>query len=192
MGKLADEPLRDLLAAFASPSPAPAGGSASALASAVGVSLLTMAATLPRTRDGSDEDRQLLTAVSLVLGDLQHRLIDAIDQDAEAYRQVVSSRGAARQDAIAKAIDVPLEVMRLSTEALHAAPVVAARCHRPASSDVRVGVGLVRAGFAGARSSVQANLRGVGDVRYREAVEAEVDRLSNAAGVALDPPRAGS
>jgi formiminotetrahydrofolate cyclodeaminase len=192
MRKLADEPLRDLLTAFASPSPTPAGGAASALASAVGVSLLMMAAALPKTRSGSDEERQLLTANSLVLTGLQHQLTGAIDQDAQAYRQVIAARGDERQDAIRKATDAPLQVMRLSTEALKTAPGVAARCHRPASSDVRVGIALLRAGFTGARSSVQANLRRVSDERYRDAVQAEVDRLSVEAGVALDPPHSQS
>jgi formiminotetrahydrofolate cyclodeaminase len=185
---LADQPLRDLLAAFASPAPTPAGGSASALACAVGASLLMMAATLPKTRSGSDEDRQLLTAAALLLTGLQQQLTDAIDQDAQAYGQVVAARGAALQDAIKAAIDAPLQVMRLSAEALDVAPVVAARCHRPASSDVRVGAHLLRAGFAGARSSVQANLRRASDERYREAVEAEVGRLSSEAGVPIESP----
>jgi formiminotetrahydrofolate cyclodeaminase len=192
MRKLADAPLRDLLTAFASPSPTPAGGAASALVSAVGVSLLMMAAALPKTRSGSDEERQLLTANSLVLTGLQHQLTGAIDQDAQAYRQVIAARGDELQDAIRKATDAPLQVMRLSTEALKTAPGVAARCYRPASSDVRVGIALLRAGFTGARSSVQANLRRVSDGRYRDAVQAEVDRLSVEAGVALDPPHSQS
>jgi formiminotetrahydrofolate cyclodeaminase len=97
---------------------------------------------------------------------------------------VVAARGAARPEAIAKAIDVPLHVMRLSADALQIASGVAARCHRPAASDVRVAIELLRAGFAGARSSVLANLGGVNDDRHRDNLRAEVDRLSNEAGVA--------
>jgi len=186
---LADRPLKDLLAAFASPAPTPAGGSASALASAVGVSLLMMAATLSRTRSGSDEDRRLLNTASVALPGFQHQLTEAVDQDTEAYRQVVSAHGTALQDAIKGAIDVPLRVMRLSADALKTAPVVAARCHRAASSDVGVGIALLRAGFAGARSSAQANLRRVSDERYLEAVRGEIDRLSNEAGVPVEAPR---
>jgi methenyltetrahydrofolate cyclohydrolase len=192
MGKLADESLRNLLTAFASPAPTPAGGSASALASAVGVSLLLMAAALPKTRSGSDQERQLLTAASQLLTGLQHQLTGAIDQDAEAYRQVVAARGGELLEAMKKAIDAPLHVMRLSTEALKTARGVSASCHLPAASDVRVGIELLRAGFVGARSSVQANLRRVGDNRYRDAVQAEVARLSIEAGVANDPPDAES
>jgi methenyltetrahydrofolate cyclohydrolase len=189
---LADTSLKDVLAAFASPAPTPAGGSASALASALGVALLMMAATLPRTRSGSDEDRQLLNAASAPLPGFQLQLTEAIDQDAEAYRRVVSEHGVALQDAIKRAIDVPLRVMRLSADALKTASVVAARCHRAASSDVGVGIDLLRAGFAGARSSAEANLRRVSDERYLEAVRAEISRLSNEAGVPVDAPGSGS
>src|SRR5262245_12723186 len=140
MRPVADRPLRDLLAAFASAEPVPAGGSASALASAVGVSLLLMATRLPRTRSGTEEDRRLLTSASLVLARLQDRLTEAIDRDANAYRQLIAARGAARQDAIRGAIDAPLHAMRWSAEALTTAPVVAGRCHVPAATDVSVGI----------------------------------------------------
>jgi formiminotetrahydrofolate cyclodeaminase len=183
---LADERLRDLLAAFASPTPTPAGGSASALASAVGVSLLMMAAGLPRTREGSDEDRRLLTAASVALTSLQHALSDAIDRDADAYARVVSARGQERQPAIAAAIEVLLQVMRWSAEALKVAAVVAARCHRPAWSDVRVGIDLLHAGLAGARSSALANLRDVSDERSVDLVRAEIDRLTEEAAAAIE------
>jgi formiminotetrahydrofolate cyclodeaminase len=189
---LADERLRDLLAAFASPTPTPAGGSASALASAVGVSLLMMAASLPRTRAGSDEDRRLLTAASVALTNLQQALSNAVDRDADAYARVVSARGDARRSAIAAVIDVPLQVMRWSSEALQVAAVVAARCHRPASSDVRVGIELLHAGLAGARSTARANLRSVSDTRSVDLVRAEIDRLSEEAGAAIDAARTQS
>ena len=105
---------------------------------------------------------------------------------------MVAARGDELLEAMKKAIDVPLQVMRLSTEALKTAPGVSASCHLPASSDVRVGIELLRAGFVGARSSVQANLRRVGDNPYRDAVHAEVARLSVEAGVPNDPPHSES
>jgi formiminotetrahydrofolate cyclodeaminase len=187
---LADERLRDVLAAFASPTPTPAGGSASALASAVGVSLLLMAARLPKTRAGSDEDRRLLTEAAVALTRLQQALSEAIDRDADAYARLVSARGRARHAAIAAAIDVPLQVMRWSSDALKVAAVVAARCHPPASSDVRVGIDLLHAGLSGARSSALANLPGVSDERSVGLLRAEIDRLSEEAGAAIEAARA--
>ena len=154
---LVDQSLRELLAAFASPAPTPAGGSASALASAVGVSLLMMAASLARSRTGSAAEREALSLARDLLVPLQQGLTAAVDLDHEAYRQLVSIRRVsstsplsndqadqARQRALQRATDVPLEIMRMSCEAMRQAVTVAAHCHRPASSDVRVAIGLIR------------------------------------------------
>ena len=56
--------LAELLDAFASNHPVPGGGSAAALAGAVGASLLIMVAGLPKTRQGTDEERAALTAAA--------------------------------------------------------------------------------------------------------------------------------
>src|SRR5207247_3358089 len=128
---LIDGSVRDLLAAFSSSDPTPGGGSAAALASAVGASLLMMVAGLPKTRSGSDEDRNELAAARAALTDLRQHLAAAIDADTAAYDQVVaayrlakgtddekSARRAAIQRALREAIDVPLQLMRFSAAVL--------------------------------------------------------------------------
>jgi formiminotetrahydrofolate cyclodeaminase len=189
--RLVEKPLGEVLAAFAAPSPTPAGGAACALASAVGASLLSMVACLPTTGSGSDDDRATLSAATLALTGVRHRLADAIDADATAFAEVIAARrflkasggetGArtvAAEQAIRAATDVPLEVMRLSAAALQQAQAVAGRCHRAASSDVGVAIELLRAGFRGARSTVRSNLAGIGDAAFVGTVTAEVERLS--------------
>ena len=204
---LVDQSLRELLAAFASPAPTPAGGSASALASAVGVSLLMMAASLARSRTGSAAEREALSLARDVLVPLQQGLTAAVDLDHEAYRQLVSTRRVsstsplsndqadeARQRALQRATDVPLEIMRMSCEAMRQAVTVAAHCHRPASSDVRVAIGLIRAGFFGARSSARDNLARMADDAYVQAARADIERLllqADAAERALVEPARG-
>src|ERR1700674_984538 len=88
---LADQSVRDLLAAFSSSAPTPGGGSASALASAIGASLLLMVAALPRTRSGSEEDRSAMAAATAALAGVRDRLTAAIDGDTIAYDQVVAA-----------------------------------------------------------------------------------------------------
>ncbi len=196
---LTDQSIRDLLAAFQAPTSVPAGGSASALASAVGASLLMMVAALPKTRSGSNEDRKILAAALLALTGLQPELTEAIDADAAAYAQVAGARklprttdaeAAARKAAVERTLHaataVPLDVMRLSSLALKQAPGVAERGHRAASSDARVAIALLRAGFEGARSSVQSNLDGLTDAAFVEAVKVEVGQLCTTAREAAD------
>lgn len=183
-------PLRDLLAALASPAPTPAGGSASALASALGVSLLMMAASLVESRTDSAADREILSEAWRSLAPLQQALTAAVDDDSTAYEEVASARRLYRspankvigaptlQMALQGATDVPLQVMRMSTDALRLAVAVAERCHRPAISDVRVAIGLIRAGLTGAQSSAEADLALLANSPYVEGARAEIEELS--------------
>jgi formiminotetrahydrofolate cyclodeaminase len=188
---LTHKPLRDVIGAFASSEPTPGGGSASAVASAVGAALLLMVASLPKTRNGSNDDRSALTAAAGSLTSIQHQLTEAIDADSAAYDHVLSayrqpqatdlekrSRKAAVQRALKSATDVPLGVMRLSVDALKHAQVVAAHGHRAASSDLGTALALLQAGLEGARLNVRINLAGISDEAYVDAVKAESERLA--------------
>jgi len=197
--RLTDYSVRDLLSAFASKDPTPGGGSAAALASAVGASLLMMVSGLPKTRNGSDEDRAALTTAGGVLAGLREGLTKAIDADTAAYDRVVAAykmpkasadeqaaRKAAIQDALRGATDVPLGVVRLSAAALDQAIAVATHGHRAAASDVGVAVALLRAGARGARLNVEINIGSVSDTGYAGEVAAEIARLGDATLRAAD------
>jgi formiminotetrahydrofolate cyclodeaminase len=188
---LTSKSLRDVIAAFASSEPTPGGGSASALASSVGTSLLVMVASLPRTRDQSEDDRSALTFAVGALTGIQHQLTEAIDADSAAYGDVVSAyrqpktteaeqsaRRAAVERALRLATDVPLGVMRLSVDALTHAQAIAAHGHRAAASDVGVALALLQAGLEGARLNVRINLGAITDRAYVDAITAESERLS--------------
>ena len=196
---LVDKSIRDLLTAFSSTDPTPGGGSASALASAVGASLLIMVAGLPKTRNGSEDDRVALTTAAGRLAGIRTQLTHAIDADTTAYDQVVaaytlpkasadeqSARKAAIQQALRAATDVPLGVVRLSATALTEATAFAARGHRAAASDIGVAVALLRAGTRGARLNVEINAGSISDAAYADAVVAEAARVSDAAARAAD------
>ena len=177
---LRDLPLADLLAAFSSPNPTPGGGSAAALSSAIGASLLMMVAALPKTRNGSDEDRTALAAVGQQLSVIRERLAAAIDGDSAAYNGVVAaykrpkatteeqaSRKEAIQQSLRAATDVPLDVMRQSAHALDAATTVARHGYKSASSDIGVAIAMLRAGTTGAHLNVGINLESISDASYR-------------------------
>jgi len=194
---LVDKPLRDFFAALGSPNPTPGGGSATALASAAGTALLRMVAGLPKTRNGTDEERATLAAASSALAPIGDQLTRAIDDDASAYDRVTAAykrpktspdeqdeRKAAIQEALREATDVPLAVMTLTADALDHATAIAAHGHRGAASDVGVALALLRAGFHGARLNAEINLTGNKDAAYTDSVRAAVDRLANRAAAA--------
>jgi len=185
---LADRSVRDLLSAFSSSDPTPGGGSASALASAIGASLLIMVTGLPKTRNGSDEDRQALAAARAALEGLRQTLVNAIDADTKAYDEVVAAyklpkatagEQTARKEAIQRALraatDVPLGVVRASADALAHARSVEAHGNPNAASDVGVAVALLKAGAQGARLNVEINLGSVTDGGYADRVRTDLE-----------------
>jgi len=203
MSKLVNRPLPELLAEFASAGPTPGGGSAAALTSAVGLSLIAMVARMPRTKHGTDEDRQALDGVLLAVEHLAQHALDLVDDDAAAYDAVVAAyrkpkatedqkveRRSAIEAALRGAAEVPLEVMRSCRAGLGAA-LEAARTGNPsASSDVGVAVELLGAALRAAALNVRVNLSSLTETGYVDAVADECGRLESTAAQLADEVRA--
>ena len=185
---LTDKSVKSLLEDFRSPAPTPGGGSAAALAGAVGASLLTMVASLPKARAGHEEQLRHAGRRSAALATVLEALVD---RDSEAYELVVGAyrlpksteeqktlRALRIEDALKAAIAAPLEVMRACREGTTLATMLLEYGNPNASSDVRVGLELLRAGLRGAQMNVEINLGGLKDQTYADAVRAELARLS--------------
>jgi formiminotetrahydrofolate cyclodeaminase len=80
--------------------------------------------------------------------------------------------------------------MRACAAAIALGPVLQALGNANASSDVQVGLELLRAGLRGARFNVEINLGGVKDDAYAASVAAEASRLSESG--AADVPSVSS
>ena len=185
--------LAQLLDAFASSHPVPGGGSAAALAGAVGASLLIMVAGLPKTRHGTDEERSALTATAARLRPLRDELASLIDRDSEAYSSVINAyrlprstdaEQAARRDAIDEAMraatEAPLATIRACERAMREAEVIASSGAASASSDVAVGIELLKTAARGAGMNVDTNLAAVKDDEYVQRVSQELRDLEQA------------
>lgn len=183
--------LIDLLDAFASNAPVPGGGSAAALAGALGVSLLVMAASLPKSRTGAPEEAADLAEAAARLRPLRDTLVQLIDADSDAYRTVMAAmklpkttdeekaaRTAALQSALQGATDVPLDVMRAGQQALAGAVIVARNAYRAAASDVATGVELLGSSVRSAALSIDGNLAAIKDASYTARVRAEQEQLA--------------
>jgi formiminotetrahydrofolate cyclodeaminase len=188
--KLTDRTVTELLAAFRSADPTPGGGSASALAGAVGASLLAMVAALPKPKAATDDDLLRLRRAGQLCTELARQLTALIDRDSEAYELVVqayrmpkatdeekAARTAKVQQTMRVAIHAPLDVMRACNEAATQGAAIADLGNQNASSDVQVGLELLRAGLRGAKVNVEINLGSVKDAAYVDVVRAEVARL---------------
>lgn len=184
--------LIDLLDAFASNAPVPGGGSAAAVAAALGVSLLVMAASLPKSRTGAPEEAADLAEAAARLRPLRDTLVQLIDADSDAYRRVMdamklpktapeekTARTAALQAALQGATDVPLDVMRVGQQALAGAVIVARNAYRVAASDVATGVELLGSSVRSAALSIDGNLAAIKDGSYTARVSAEREQLAS-------------
>jgi formiminotetrahydrofolate cyclodeaminase len=185
--------LAQLLDAFASNQPVPGGGSAAALAGAVGASLLIMVAGLPKTRHGTDEERSALTAAAARLRPLRDELASLIGRDSEAYSSVINAyrlprstdaEQAARRDAIDEAMraatEAPLATIRACERAMREAEVIARSGAASASSDVAVGIELLKTAARGAGLNVDTNLAAVKDAEYVKQTSQELRDLEQA------------
>jgi len=190
MTRFAEMALADLIDAFSSTDAVPGGGSAAALAGAMGVSLLMMVAGLPKTRTGAPEETADLAEASSRLHPLRDALVELVDRDSDAYRQVLAAfrlpkvseaEKAARKEAIdaatRAAIDTPLDTMRLCQQALRGAVIVASNGSRKTTSDVGVALELLVAALRGARLNVDINLAGLNDESYAARIRDEVEEL---------------
>jgi len=195
MTDYADARVRDLLDAFASSDPLPGGGSAAALTGAVGMSLLLMVAAMPKSRTGTAADRDALAGCAAVLQPIRGRLTALIDEDSEAYQAVIrayrqpkgtdaerTARTEAVQRALRRAVDVPLETMRLCGRALREAGTVVRLGNPNAATDAVVGARLLAAALEGAAMNVDVNLPGIRDAEYVARSGAERQTLLTEAG----------
>lgn len=182
--------LADLMDAFASTDAVPGGGSAAALGGAIGASLLLMVAGLPKTKTGAPEETADLAEAASRLHPLRDSLLELVDRDSDAYRQVMDAfrlpkdsdeDKAARKLAIDRATrgatEAPLNTMRACQQALRGAVIVARNGNRRTTSDVGVGVELLLAALRGARLNVDINLSSLEDAAYVTRIRTEVAEL---------------
>ena len=180
----------DLLDTFASNDPVPGGGSAAALTGAIGVSLLIMVAGLPKTKRGTPEEAADLAEASARLRPLRDELMDLVDEDSDAYKEVVSAlrlpkgtdaekqaRRTAIDTAMKAATETPLETMRVCQQAMRGATIVAEAGNPNASSDTGVAVELLLAALRGAALNIGVNLKGLGDAGFAARVAEEATQL---------------
>lgn len=192
---LSDRTVTGLLDAFSSADPTPGGGSASALSGAVAASLLSMVASMPKSKTNAVAEREALDEANTEIVKLRDTLIDLIDRDADAYDLVVAAfrkpkatdedkaaRKAAIQDATRVATEVPLETMSACAALLKLANIVREHGNSNAASDVGVAIEMARAGLKGARFNVDINLGGITNAELAQSLRERADALMSVAG----------
>ena len=195
-------PLLDMtLLAFAeetaSESPAPGGGSVAAYASTMGVALATMVANLSAHKRGWDERWAAFSKVAERGVQLQAQLAALVDADTAAFNQIMEAYGLPKatdnqqkvrhqaiQDATRHAIEIPLQVARLSMQAMEVASEMASIGNPNSITDAGVGAMAIRTGVKGAILNARVNLADLEDVDFAKRVRVECEELWSASDAA--------
>jgi len=152
--------LKEYLDSLSAKEPIPGGGSAAALVAALGAGLISMVThySLPKLQEKSDQAqaKEILKKSEK----LRKRLLMLVDLDAQAYlklKEAKSVKPAVRQAALKKAREIPLEICRLSYEAVGLTPFLVAKGSRYLISDVKAALEMLLAAYNASLAMVETN-----------------------------------
>ncbi|MSP12630.1 MAG: glutamate formimidoyltransferase [Chloroflexi bacterium] len=180
--------------AVASSTPTPGGGSVAALAGALSAALAEMVC-------GLTVSKPIYASVSEELGNIREKLrglrqvlTHLIQEDSDAYENLLRSyrlpqnteaekrvRESAIQSAMNRAVEIPLDVARLSIEVLEYLTVVAEKGNKNAASDAGTGSQMAQAAVLAASLNVRTNVATLKDSDMAQNVLAEIETLETRA-----------
>lgn len=170
----------------ASESPAPGGGSISAYVGTLGISLATMVANLSSHKKGWDDRWAEFSDWAEKGETLRRQLLMLVDADTRAFDAIMAAFGLPKsndnekklrtdaiQAATQQAIEVPLQVMRLSLQSMEIIEAMAKIGNPNSVSDAGVGALCARTAVLGAYLNVRINAAGCTDSDYVKTVLSE-------------------
>ena len=192
--KLINNTLRSFADITASESPAPGGGSVSAYLGVLGVSLATMVANLSSHKKSWDERWKEFGDQAEQGQQLKDKLLKLVDADTESFNAIMNAftlpkstaeekeiRSSAIQEATRKAIEIPLEVMKLSLESLSLIKSMANTGNPNSVSDAGVGALCARSAVIGAFLNVKINCTSYEDANFVNQIIGEGQQIEDAA-----------
>jgi len=200
-GLLVDKTITDFVDELASDSPAPGGGSVAALCGSLAAGLTSMVGNLTvgkrkfktsEERIAYKENEKLMMEMAYQAQRLKKKLLNAIDEDTEAFNKYMSAmrlpkktdeekeiRKSAIQNAIKNATKVPLETMKLCYEVIKLSMTAAEKGNPNATSDAGVSAITALTGAKGAFLNVKINLPGIADEQVEKEILAEAEKILN-------------
>jgi formiminotetrahydrofolate cyclodeaminase len=189
---LVDNRITEYLEKAAAGTAVPGGGSVAALNAALAASLAEMVANLTVGKKGYEAVEEEMKALAKAASQLRNNLTAAIDQDADAYTEVMAAyrlpkktdqeitlRQQKIQEAIKHAALVPLEVARGALAVIELAGQAIQKGNKNASSDGAVAAMNARTAALAAIYNVKINLNSIKDDSFVEKLSQEVKELEN-------------
>ncbi len=191
---LVDDKITEYLEKAAAGTAVPGGGSVAALNGALAAGLTEMVANLTIGKKGYEAVEEDMKALADKASQLRKKLTAAIDQDADAYTEVMAAyklpkttdeetslRKQKIQDAIKHAALVPLEVARDALAVIDLAGRAIRKGNKNAASDGAVAAMNARTAALAAIYNVKINLSSIQDNSFVEKLAQEVEGLQNQA-----------
>jgi len=175
---------------LASKAPTPGGGGASAYVGALASALGSMVGNLTvGKKKYADVEADVFMSMER-LADARERLIELIDEDAQAFQPLAKAYGLpseteeekaekhrVMQEALVGACEVPLDIMRESVKVIRENEYLAYNGSRLALSDVGVAVVFAKAAVQGASLNVFINISSMSDAERAEGFRQEAELL---------------
>ena len=189
---LKDLTITEFLQKTASADPLPGGGCTAALSAALAASLTEMVANLTIGRKEFQAAEDEMIEIAKATADLRKKLQNDIDNDAQAYQEVLAAfklpkntgdekkqRSSAIQQAFKTAATVPLGVARDALTIMDLASRAIAQGNQNAVSDGAVGVLASRTAALAALYNVKINLSAIRDPGFVEELTRESENLKS-------------
>jgi formiminotetrahydrofolate cyclodeaminase len=189
---LADHKITEYLDKAAAGTAVPGGGSVAALNAALAAGLTEMVANLTIGKKGYETVEDEMKTIAEEASQLRTKLTAAIDQDADAYTEVMAAyklpkttdddialRKQKIQEAIKHAALVPLEVARDALAVIELAGQAIRKGNKNAASDGAVAAMNARTGALAAIYNVKINLGSINDDSFADKLAQEVRGLES-------------
>ncbi|HVS26680.1 MAG TPA: cyclodeaminase/cyclohydrolase family protein [Burkholderiales bacterium] len=185
-----DDSIHKFLDELASSSSTPGGGAAAAVMGAMGAALVSMVCNLTIGKKNYAEVEAEMKTLLRQSEELRHKLIGMINDDVEAFNQVMAAyglpknseeekarRAAAIQRALMQATQVPLNCARACSAVMQLARRAAEKGNVNVVSDAGVAVLAAYAGLKSAALNVYVNTAAIKDEAFNAQKLAELDKV---------------
>jgi glutamate formiminotransferase/formiminotetrahydrofolate cyclodeaminase len=190
--KLADLTLKSFIDETSSESPAPGGGSISAFIGAMGAALGTMVANLSSHKRGWDDRWEEFSDWAEKGKSIHGRLLDLVDEDTDAFNEVIAAyglpkkteeekaiRNKAIQEATRNAAMVPYRVMETAKEGFEVVKAMAESGNPGSITDAGVGAMALRTCIGGAFLNVKINAVQLEDKTFSENIISKASAIES-------------
>ena len=187
---LSELTIKEFLEKVASEHPTPGGGSTAALSAALAASLTEMVANLTIGKKGYDDVEDEMKAVAKDASQLKNKLVSAIDNDSDAYKDVMTAlklpgnteaekrhREEMIQSGLKQATLVPMAVAEDAIQVMELAGKTVTKGNKNTITDGAVGVMMAKTAVLSALYNVKINLRTIKDKAFIDEISKQVEEL---------------